>query len=284
MNPQIVPEPAPLSTADLEAAQRLVAAAGWNQTLSDWQMFLEDGRIFGCKDESGRVVATAATMPYRQVGWISLMLVDEAWRRRGLATRLMTACIEELEGAGLVPALDATPMGREVYAQMGFRDVLPLTRWLAERPRIEKNATSRVRACDPHDLARIVALDLPGFAGGRARLFERLLQRSQSFACVSEWDDGLSACLLGREGRSAAHLGPVFAPDLETAAELVEFALARIPGPAIIDAPDARDGWADWLVAHGFVRQRPIMRMVRGEQAVELGSDRLFAVAGPDLG
>ena len=91
------PEVVVLARHDLQAAQRLVAAAGWNQVVADWEMFLEDGRIFGCKDEQGRIVATAATMPYRQVGWISLMLVDEAWRRRGLATRLMSACIETLE-------------------------------------------------------------------------------------------------------------------------------------------------------------------------------------------
>jgi len=284
MTQRSAPEVAPLAAADLEAAQRLVAAAGWNQVLADWQVFFEDGRIFGCQDRSGRVIATAATMPYRQVGWISLMLVDEAWRRRGLATKLMTACIDELEGRGLVPALDATPMGREVYVQMGFRDVLPLTRWLALQPKTQEGAGGSVRPFEQEDLAAAVALDLSGFAGGRARLFEHLLERSRSFACVSESAESIAGSLLGRDGRTATHLGPVFASDIETAAELVEFALDRCPGPAIIDVPDARTGWAEWLAARGFVRQRPIMRMARGNQPLELGGDRLFAVAGPDLG
>lgn len=273
-----------LDEADLAPAQRLVAAAGWNQVLADWQMFLADGRLFGCKDEAGQVIATAGMMPYRDVGWISLMLVNEHWRRRGLATRLMTACIEALEGKGLAPALDATPMGREVYVQMGFHDVLPLTRWLAAAPVVSESTVGNVRPFLPADLPSALALDLACFGGGRRRLFERLLRRSAAFACVAESAGGVTGFLLGREGRIATHLGPLFAPDLPTAAALVEHALAHQPGPAIVDVPDARNDWVDWLRERGFGQVRPIMRMARGERPATLGGERLYAVAGPDLG
>ncbi|MFO0899189.1 MAG: GNAT family N-acetyltransferase [Pirellulales bacterium] len=273
-----------LARHDLEAAQRLVAAAGWNQVVADWEMFLEDGRIFGCKDEQGRIVATAATMPYRQVGWISLMLVDEGWRRRGLATRLMTACIDTLEGAGLTPALDATPVGREVYLQMGFRDVLPLTRWAAQSPAAGKATTGGVRALANDDIEAVVKLDLPIFEGGRRRLLERLMARSRDAACVAIAEGAVEGFLLGREGRVFTHLGPLFAPSLKVAAELLEHALGRQPGPTNLDVPDAQREFGRWLATRGFAPQRTIMRMVRSPRAPELASDTLFAVAGPDLG
>jgi ribosomal protein S18 acetylase RimI-like enzyme len=223
-------------------------------------------------------------MPYRDVGWISLMLVDERWRRCRLATRLMAACIEALEGKGLVPALDATPVGREVYVQMGFRDVLPLTRWLAAAPVVSGSTVGNVRPMMSADLPSALALDLPCFGGGRRRLFERLLQRAAAFACVAESAGNVIGFLLGRDGRSATHLGPVFAPDLPTAAALVEYALAHQPGPAILDIPDGRIDWADWLRERGFGQVRPILRMVRSERPPTLGGERLYAVAGPDLG
>ncbi len=278
------PEVVVLGRHDLEAAQRLVAAAGWNQVVADWEMFLEYGRIFGCKDEQGRIVATAATMPYRQVGWISLMLVDEAWRRRGLATRLMSACIETLEGAGLTPALDATPVGREVYLPMGFRDVLPLTRWAAQAPAACEAPSRGKRALENDDLDAAVSLDLPVFEGGRRRLFERLMARSRDAACVAIADGEVEGVLLLREGRVSTHLGPLFAPSLPVAAGLLEYALARQPGATIVDVPDVRQDFGGWLTEHGFAPQRPIMRMVRSSRAIQLGSDTLFAVAGPDLG
>jgi GNAT superfamily N-acetyltransferase len=274
-----------LAEADLEAAERLVEAAGWNQTLVDWRMFLEDGRLWGCKDDDGQAIATAAAMPYRHLGWISLVLVDERWQRRGLATRLTQRAAAALDNAGLVPALDATRAGREVYLRMGFRDLWPLTRWAGDAPRASgQSGAQGVRPLAISDLPALVDLDLPCFAGGRQRLLQRLAQRSADFACVIERRGTVSGFLLGREGRLATHVGPVIAADLDAATGLLEFALAGIAGPVIVDVPNSRSDLAAWLVERGLAPQRPIVRMVRG--AVEaLDCDRrLYAVAGPDLG
>ena len=51
-----------------------------------------------------------------------MVLVTAAFRRQGLATRLMRGAIDDLVDAGLVPVLDATPAGREVYRKLGFAD------------------------------------------------------------------------------------------------------------------------------------------------------------------
>ena len=51
-----------------------------------------------------------------------MVLVAGAYRRRGLGTRLMHRCIEDLTAAGVVPVLDATPAGRTVYRALGFED------------------------------------------------------------------------------------------------------------------------------------------------------------------
>src|SRR5260370_16942239 len=51
-----------------------------------------------------------------------MVLVAPDYRRRGLATRLMQQAMCELAAAKLVPILDATPDGREVYRRLGFED------------------------------------------------------------------------------------------------------------------------------------------------------------------
>ena len=52
-----------LAAAELPDAEALVAQAGWNQVAADWRIFLEFGTVYAVRAE-GRVVATAATLPY----------------------------------------------------------------------------------------------------------------------------------------------------------------------------------------------------------------------------
>src|SRR6266705_3291420 len=89
--------------ADVEA---LVREAGWNQTADDWRTFLDLGTIHAAHTGTGRIVATAATLPYGRFAWISMVLVAGQYRRRGLVRRLLQRCIDELAAAGLKPVLD----------------------------------------------------------------------------------------------------------------------------------------------------------------------------------
>jgi hypothetical protein len=53
----------------------------WNQTERDWRHFLTeapDGALVA--EEDGRVIGTAATLPYGPFAWISMVLVDPAAR------------------------------------------------------------------------------------------------------------------------------------------------------------------------------------------------------------
>ena len=82
----------------------LSTEAHWNQNEADWRFFLTKGTVFGIRDGDGRLIATAALLPYGAGNaWISMVLVTENWRRRGLATRLVDACLERASSEGLTP-------------------------------------------------------------------------------------------------------------------------------------------------------------------------------------
>lgn len=268
-----------LGAADLQAACALVAEAGWNQNAADWRIFLDLGAAIGLKNE-GSLVATAATLPYPSgFGWISMVLVAAAFRRRGIATHLLEACISRLRDAGMVPVLDATPAGREVYKPLGFRDGWPLQRWRAERVfEIPKN--HQVRNLMAADWPQVLALDAAAFGCDRSPLLERLRRRSQGFACGV---DG-QGFLLGREGRVATQLGPIVAADEEVAGALVAHALGRVAGPVIVDALERHAGFARRLAAQGFERERPYTRMALGRDELFGDPAKTFAIAGPELG
>lgn len=82
-----------LGVDDAPAGLALSTEAHWNQNEADWQFFLSHGIVFGVRD-GDHLIATAALLPYSDGNaWISMVLVTASWQRRGLATRLVDACL-----------------------------------------------------------------------------------------------------------------------------------------------------------------------------------------------
>ena len=83
-----------LGVGDAQAGLVLSTEAGWNQNEADWRFFLSQGVVFGMRD-GARLVATAALLPYSAGNaWISMVLVTADFRRRGIATKLVDACLD----------------------------------------------------------------------------------------------------------------------------------------------------------------------------------------------
>jgi GNAT superfamily N-acetyltransferase len=281
-------QPAPLRPSEIADAQALVAEAGWNQTAADWQAFLDYGKVQAIRAQ-GRVVATAATLPYGAFGWISMVLVTAAFRRQGLAARLMRGAIDDLVDAGLVPVLDATPAGREVYRKLGFADTWGFAR-------LAWSGSARPAAMDPPadgisvgpitdaDWSGLCAYDTAAFGADRSRLLARLRGRVPPADLVARRGGRLVGFLLGRDGRIASQLGPLIADDAVAARALLMRASATIPGPIFIDLADSKTETRAWLEARGFAAARPLTRMVHQRRAAFDDGTRTFAVVGPEFG
>ena len=123
-----------LGLGDAPAGLLLSTEAHWNQNEADWRFFLSKGIVFGVRDGK-QLVATAALLPYSAGNaWISMVLVTASWRRRGIATRLVDACLNAAAKLGLTTWLDATPAGAGVYGPLGFTPTLQLRRLRLEAP------------------------------------------------------------------------------------------------------------------------------------------------------
>src|ERR1700761_1100031 len=110
-----------LDARDAPAGLALSTEAHWNQNEADWRFFLTQGMVFGVRDKASLLIASAALLPYgSKQAWISMVLVTENWRRRGVATRLIDACLDAARNLGLTCWLDATPAGASVYGPLGF--------------------------------------------------------------------------------------------------------------------------------------------------------------------
>ncbi len=278
---------APIGPADAGRGAALSAEIGWNQTEADWRYMLENGSGYGRDDGAGRLVASAMALPYGAFGWVCMVLVSEPYRRRGLATNLMNRVIEDLERDGIVPGLDATPAGREVYKNLGFEEVYRLERLWAENVASPADAPDTPVVIAPMTAAEIdeiAGYDATTFGADRAPLLRHLYERAPELAFVARAGQWLAGFTLGRDGRAVTQIGPVTAEDEDIAIALVRRALDGLDGGAVIDAAEHQGAFTDWLKHSGFGYQRPYIRMLLGHSEPVDRTDYVFAVAGPELG
>lgn len=275
-----------LTVDDAARGFALSSEIGWNQTIDDWRYMLAHGEGVGKNDENGKLVASAMALPYGEFAWICMVLVADTHRRRGLATELMGAVIDRQTRAGRVPGLDATPAGREVYRQIGFRNHYGIGRYRAEAvvSRGEIPAGVELRPLTAEDADSVASFDRSVFGADRGALLQHLTTRQPARAFAAFRDAKITGYVLARDGREATQIGPVVAGDGDTAIALAARAATNMAGPCYVDAPDEHVGFLDWLNSAGFVFQRPFTRMYLDR---DTGFDRpsaVFAIAGPELG
>lgn len=262
-----------LGVQDSIAALALSTEAQWNQTEEDWRIFLRDGVVFGIRD-GARLVATAALLPYSgNNAWVSMVLVSGTHRRRGLATRLVDACLETARKNGLTSWLDATPDGAAVYGPLGFTPTLQLRRLKLARPGRAEAAPSSSATLDA-----LCARDRRATGFDRTALLSAFAQRPGSRILAAN-----DAIALVRDGRTARHIGPLLADDAAAALALVEAIMRTETGPLLLDAVASQTALLDGLTASGWTIERPFQRMRFGPTTIA-ADETPFAVAGPEFG
>lgn len=293
-----------LTADDVDGAFRLSAGAGWNQRVADWRMLLQlaPAGSFAAID-GGTIVGTAIGIDYGAFGWIAMMLVDPAWRGRGVGARLL----EEAMGAvppGIPIRLDATPLGRPLYQRYGFEDEEALTRHVTEpldvargrpsRPAVDGTddvLSSQVRRLTSADLPAVIARDDRIFGAHRRILLRWALESAGQYAHAIDTGAGVQYCF-GRAGRLFDQIGPVVTSGDDTARALVGASLAAAEGKSVIvDAFDRNSEFTAWLRSRGFSAARPLFRMRRAGHDGERGSSAAGvdgfserAIFGPEFG
>ena len=273
-----------LDAQHLQGALSLSQEAGWNQTVEDWTMMFESGQGIGLIDAGKGLVASALTLPYGpEFGWISMVLVTRSHRQQGLATKLLNMCIEKLEESGRVPVLDATPDGERVYRPLGFDPHFSLTRWqIGDARKVDLGDRSHdPAAIDSSGIEQVFALDRDYFGGDRSAIIAHLVERGRGFSYLT---DDRTGFVLGRNGRVATQIGPLFASSPEAAITLFRAALAKISGPVFVDVGDHQSSFVAILKEFGFQVQRTFLRMAKNRKLPFGRKENLYAMAGPELG
>jgi ribosomal protein S18 acetylase RimI-like enzyme len=269
---------AALTPADVPGALALSAKVGWNQTADDWRLFIAHGRTIGLFDSDEGLVATAAALPYHNgFGYISMVIVDPAWRRRGLARRLMSECIDTLRGQSRAALLDATPAGALVYRGLGFLELATMERWEGEGGGAAVDGAAE--RLGPDDLHKLIEADALAFGSQRRFLLEDFLARPGTAAWTCD-----GGYLVMRDGYRARQVGPLVASSVEAARVLLATAIANAHGRVFLDLFTTWPDLATLLESSGFKRQRPFIRMALDRATLPGDLARLAIAAGPEFG
>jgi hypothetical protein len=165
-----------------------------------------------------------------------------------------------------------------VYGPLGFKPVLEL-----RRLRLENASNSGAPTTLPAgQITEFITCDISAMGFDRRDLLRELAGRPRS-QLVSNGD----AMALIRDGRTARHIGPLFADTPDRALALVQEIVRSERGPLLIDAVATQDAFLKGLTENGWTVERPFQRMRFGNDNANdnaSATEPPFAVAGPEYG
>jgi GNAT superfamily N-acetyltransferase len=276
-----------MTADDLPLGMRLKSQAGWNQTPADWQRFLAM-QPEGClvAELDGVAVGTTVVTAFERVAWVSMVLVEQEFRGRGIGKALMNRALELAAELGCTSIrLDATPLGQPLYESLGFVPQYELTRFAGIARSISTVSNSpMVRIAKPEDIGAILAIDHSVTGTRRDKFLLRLFAEQPDAVRVAEVDGQIAGYLTLRFGTDAIQLGPCIAETSVAGHSLHNDALNRYVGSRVYwDLPSSHFAALALAQSAGLAPQRQLTRMCRGEN-VNDDVAKLWASSGPELG
>ena len=262
---------------DIAGALELCRNAGWNQLASDWARLIEyEPTACFVMNDGKKIIGTVTTTCYgTQLAWIGMMLVHEKYRRQGIAKALIKTCLEHLHSRKIrCIKLDATPAGKLVYSQLGFRDEWSFHRWQREGDARDDGNPAVV---PESDAGWNLDLDKAAFGVERGQWLKRLANHSR----VKRFREG---CGMVREGYLASYIGPVVASSPETARYIINDLLASTNRTIFWDIPQPNHNAIALAHDCGFRPVRILTRMWTGPELSQCNLDLQYAISDPGTG
>lgn len=268
-----------MTAADLPQAHALSAELRWPHRPVDWeQMFAHSEGLVAERD--GKIVATAQRWLWGDHhATIGLVIVSPACQGRRIGHRLLSVLLDGLDNRSVL--LQATAEGRGLYERLGFvrtGEIRQHQGVAQPTPLIGLPVGWRLRPAGLNESEALHKLDEGACGMPRPALIDDLL--AQAEACVVLDHEGTQKgfAMLRRFGRGHS-IGPVVAPDAESAKALIAHLAGMNAGRFTRIDIDFDSGLAEWLEGIGLLRVDAPTTMVRGTPLeLPAGAPRLFAI------
>ena len=126
------------SASSQNSIELLLQRAGWNQTSEDLTSMINLNQhgifiaSFNYENQEIPLGSGVSLSVSKDLSWIGMILVHPELRRQGIARSIMNKCLQHarLVQQKSIIGLDATPLGKQVYDSLGFKD--SFTIWRSE--------------------------------------------------------------------------------------------------------------------------------------------------------
>lgn len=278
----------PMKSSDLDQAFSLSLNEGWNQTLNDWRLLIDnDENVCLVAEKDNRVAGTATALNHdNKIAWIGMVLVDKSLRGQGAGKMLLEEIIRRVKHVGSVK-LDATPAGEPLYRKLGFIAEYKIFRMTCNALNYNSDNTTgkELYTISNKNLSEVLRLDRSVFGADRSYLLMNLLNENPGRAFCMKRNNAPSGYIFGRAGSRFNYIGPACAMSPDSVRPLISKALESLNNKAIaLDILEDKEDLISWLETIGFIKQRHFVRMYLTGNPYPGIANNQYLISGPEYG
>jgi len=276
-----------MSRAEVGDLVDQAANEGWNPGLHDADSFWQtDPGAFVAAELDGEVIGAGSIGSYDGLfGFMGFFIVRPRFRGRGYGSVIWQArkrLLLDRLSADVTIGMDGVFEMQDWYEKGGFDFAYRQIRFVATGEEVRPAASVVNLARVPFD--ELLAYDGTCFPAPRERFLRTWIAQPDSLALASVKDGALAGYGVIRRCREGAKVGPLFANDAATAAELYD-ALASFAagGSVYLDVPENNPAAMSLVAGRGMQQVFGVARMYLG-LAPNVRADRIFGNTTFELG
>lgn len=276
-----------LNGSDTKGLVDLSASVAWDYDEAEvGTLFSSSHKIFGHKNPDGKLVSSAAIIPYdHKLAWIGMVIVHSNYRGLGLGKEVMQKCMEYASDRSIL--LIATADGQPLYEKLGFTVVDSVHKYFCDKYVPQKLANISdisIEAYKEEQLEDVIELDGAAFGEKRSIFLRNRIQQSHQCLVVKDENSRIIGFGLSVLGPVNLTLGPVVAPNTRMAELIIDRLACDHKGKLRVDVPSGKENLMASLEQSGFVKVNnpPVMAIHTSEMPPR--NHTLFTIASQAYG
>ncbi|WP_232700058.1 GNAT family N-acetyltransferase [Brevibacillus daliensis] len=280
----------PCSRTDTDSLVALTHKVKWDFDEKRINRLLRVGSIVGHRTSHGELISSTAVFRYGQtLTSLGLVIVHPDFQGRGLGKKVLEACIQMIPEEEAI-VLIATPEGKPVYEKLGFTTVDSVHKYMCESVQHHEVKVSNryhiedVNRHQSNVLHRIIQLDADAFGAERKLLIQNMFESDSECLVLFDQNGEIEGLCFATKSEPYTVIGPLVAPNDETAFALLTKLTFSIEGRVRIDIPDGKTDLMKMIESIGFHKMdNPPVMICRTDQLPKRNGT-YYALASQALG
>jgi N-acetylglutamate synthase-like GNAT family acetyltransferase len=271
---------------DIPGLIELSESVGWDYEEHEIDTVMSSGKVFGHKNIEGKIVSSAAIIPYEtNLASIGMVIVNKEYRGMGLGKELTQQCMNSLSSDFSI-MLISTENGKPLYEKMGFQIVDHVHKYICDTYSTSNPANRKViiEQFNESDLNKMIELDEEAYGDKRSTFLKHRINQSKDCVMVKDTIGNIIGFGLSILGPINLIIGPIIAPDAQVASMILEKLAIGHQGKLRIDIPSGNGVFMEALEKCGFVNVSNPPIMMFNSTKMPQRNGELFGIAAQVFG